>query len=55
MPINFTEEQFQNVLKRGFVIRQAIQASDTNDRVRIVVQDQSTGLAGAVWLPLRTN
>jgi VWFA-related protein len=54
-PINFTEEQFQNALKRGFVIRQTVRANGPNDRVRIVVQDQSTGLAGAVWLPLRTN
>ena len=54
IPLNFTEDQFQNVLKRGFVIRQTVQAG-SNDRLRIVVQDQSTGLAGAVWLPLQNR
>ena len=54
IPLNFTEEQFQNVLKRGFVIRQTVQTGPS-DRLRIVVQDQSTGLAGAVWLPLRSR
>jgi VWFA-related protein len=52
IPLNFTEEQFQNVLKRGFVIRQTVQAGPS-DRLRIVIQDQSTGLAGAVWVPLQ--
>jgi len=52
MPLNFTEEQFQNVLKHGFVIRQTVQARP-NDRLRIIVQEQSTGMAGAVWLNLR--
>jgi VWFA-related protein len=54
IPLNFTEEQFQNVLKRGFVIRQTVQAGPS-DRLRIVVQDQSTGQAGAVWLPLQKH
>jgi VWFA-related protein len=52
VPLSFTEEQFQNALKRGFVIRQTVEAGP-NDRLRIVVQDQSTGLAGALWLPLQ--
>jgi hypothetical protein len=52
MPLSFTEEQFQNVLKHGFVIHQTVQAG-ASDRLRIVVQDQSTGMAGAVWLQLR--
>jgi len=51
IPLSFTEEQFQNVLKHGFVIRQAVQAG-SNDRLRIIVQEQSTGMAGAVWLQL---
>ena len=53
VPLNFTEEQFQNVLKRGFVIRQTVQAR-TGDRLRIIIQDQSTGLTGALWVPLQT-
>jgi VWFA-related protein len=52
IPLSFTEEQFQNVVKHGFVIHQTVQTS-SNDRLRIVVQDQSTGLTGAVWVPLR--
>jgi hypothetical protein len=52
MALSFTEEQFQNVLKHGFVIHQTVQAG-ASDRLRIVVQDQSTGMAGAVWLQLR--
>jgi hypothetical protein len=54
MPLNFTEAQFLNVLRQGFVVRQSVQAG-ANDRLRIVVQDQTTGLAGAVWLPLRSR
>jgi len=53
VPLNFTEEQFQNVLKRGFVIRQTVQAR-TGDRLRIIIQDQSTGLTGALWVALQT-
>jgi VWFA-related protein len=52
MPLSFTETQFQNVLKHGFVIHQIIQAGPS-DRLRIIVQDQSTGMAGAVWLQLQ--
>jgi VWFA-related protein len=52
IPLDFSEQQFQNILKRGFVVRQAIQAA-ADDRLRIVVQDQATGLAGALWLPLQ--
>jgi VWFA-related protein len=51
IPLNFTEEQFQNALKRGFVIRQTIHA-EPNDQLRIVVQDEATGLTGALRLPL---
>ena len=39
VPLDFTDEQFQNVLKRGFVIRQTVQAKP-GDRLRIIVQDQ---------------
>jgi VWFA-related protein len=52
IPLNFTETQFQNVLKRGFIIRQTVEAGPS-DRLRIVLQDQSTGKTGAVWLPLQ--
>ena len=52
VPLNFSEEQFRNVLNRGFVIRQTV-AARPGDRLRIIVQDQSTGLAGSVWLPLQ--
>jgi VWFA-related protein len=54
IPLNFTEEQFQNVLKHGFVIHQTVQTS-SNDRLRIIVQDQSTGLTGAVWVQLKSR
>lgn len=54
IPLSFTEEQFQNVVKHGFVIRQTVQTS-SNDRLRIVVQDQSTGLTGAVWVQLKSR
>jgi hypothetical protein len=54
IPLSFTPEQFQNVMKHGFVIHQTVQAGP-KDRLRIIVQDQSTGKAGAVWLPLRSQ
>jgi VWFA-related protein len=52
IPLSFSDEQFQNVLKHGFVIHQTVQ-TNTTDRLRIVVQDQATGLAGAVWVQLK--
>jgi hypothetical protein len=54
IPLNFTEAQFLNVLRQGFVVRESVQAG-SNDRLRIVVQDQTTGLAGALWLPLKSR
>lgn len=54
IPLNFSEEQFQNVMKHGIIIHQTVQAGP-NDRLRIIVQDKSTGLVGAVWLPLRSR
>src|SRR5262245_35784911 len=53
VPLDFGEEQYRNILRRGFVIRQTVQAG-SSDRLRIVVQDQSTGMTGALWLPLQT-
>lgn len=51
IPISLTEEQFQKVQKEGLVFKQTIEAMP-GDRLRVIVQDESSGMAGALWLPL---
>jgi VWFA-related protein len=52
IPINLTDEQYRTVMKSGMVFQQTIEATP-GDRLRIIAQDETSGLTGAVWLPLR--
>jgi hypothetical protein len=45
------EDQFQTALVRGIPLTSTL-AGMPGERLRIVVQDQATGFAGALWLPL---
>ena len=48
--LNVSAEQYRTALQRGLLIEESFQ-SHAGDRLRVVVMDQATGLAGAVWLP----
>jgi len=54
IPISVPEDQFQVALARGIPLTSTI-AGNAGDRLRIVIQDQATGFAGALWLPLPAN
>jgi VWFA-related protein len=51
IPISIPDAQFQTALTQGIPLRSTI-AGKAGDRLRIVIQDQSTGFGGALWLPL---
>jgi len=49
--VSLSEAQYQDVRQHGLMIQRAIQGKP-GDRLKVVVQDQATGLSGSVWLPL---
>jgi len=51
IPFSLSEDQYQEVLKRGIPLTSTLPGLP-GDRLRVVVQDQTTGFAGALWLPL---
>ena len=51
LPLRLSEDQFRAALRSSLVIDQSVQ-SPGSDRLRIVVQDEATGHAGSLWLPL---
>lgn len=55
IPIRLANYQLKGALENGFVIQQPIDTSGVTGRMRVVVQDQSTGEAGSVWVPLGTK
>jgi hypothetical protein len=55
IPIKLNDEQFQAALKDGYAVRKTVVVTGDAtepDRVRLVVQDVSTGATGSVWIPL---
>jgi VWFA-related protein len=50
IPISLTDAQYNDVRRQGLLIQRTMKITP-GDRLRVVVQDQSTGLAGSVWLP----
>jgi VWFA-related protein len=52
LPLRLSEDQLEGDLENGFVIQQPIDTSGVTGRMRVVVQDQTTGEAGSVWVPL---
>jgi hypothetical protein len=54
IPLNLPEDQFRIALKSGLVLYESITAG-AQDRLRIVIQDHATGLAGSLWLPLEAR
>ena len=51
--INISENQYRQALKNGLIVDQTIPNAHAGDRLRMVVQDQATGLAGTLWLSLQ--
>jgi VWFA-related protein len=52
VPIKLTDEQYKAALTDGFEVRSSINIGAASGRVRAMVQDQKTGAAGSVWIPL---
>ena len=50
--IDLPEETFRAALLRGLILEETVTTDRPSDRVRIVLQDRSTGSAGSLWLPL---
>jgi VWFA-related protein len=50
IPISVPEDQFKDALAHGIPLTSTL-AGTPGERLRIVVQDQATGFAGALWLP----
>jgi VWFA-related protein len=51
--IDISEEQYRAALKTGFLFDESIPNVPPGSRLRIVVQDQVSGLAGSLWLPFQ--
>ena len=52
IPIDLPEDRFKTALLRGMTLEDTVTTDRPTDRVRIVLQDRATGLAGSLWLPL---
>jgi VWFA-related protein len=55
IPINLDEQSFRNALLRGMLLTETVTTDKASDRVRIVIQDQATGSAGSLWVPLNNG
>jgi VWFA-related protein len=53
IPIDLTEDRFKAVLARGLVMQETVTTDRPYDRLRLVLQDHATGLAGSLWVPLK--
>ena len=53
-PVNLTEEQYQNS-EAAFIIQKVIDTEGRAGMLRVAVQDQKTGRAGSVWVPVGTD
>jgi VWFA-related protein len=53
--IDLSEENFQAALLRGLILEETVSTDRPADRVRIVLQDRSTGFAGSLSLNLSRN
>ena len=50
--IDLSEESFRAALLRGLTLDETVTTDRQSDRVRVVLQDRATGLAGSLWVPL---
>ncbi len=54
-PIHLTEDQLKVALEQGIGVQKLIDTRGVTGRLRVAVQDQTTGSAGSVWVPLGTK
>lgn len=55
MPIRLDEKQMKTALRFGLTIEEPVESNAKNDRLRMAVQDSTTGAAGSLWIPLETR
>ena len=54
-PIDLTPKQVENFRETGLVVQRFLDTEGRSGTVRVVVQDQITGAAGSMWVPLVAN
>jgi len=52
MAISLTEDRLREALTHGFALTRGMSVGDQEGRMRIVIEDHSTGKVGSVWIPL---
>jgi len=55
LPVNLTEEGYQNALDTGFLFQKPISTDGQAGRLRVVVRDRATGAAGSMWISAGTE
>jgi hypothetical protein len=53
--VNLTEDRLREVLANGLALSRGIYAGDEEGRLRIVIEDRSTGKVGSVWIPIQRD
>ena len=51
-PIRLTNEQLQLARQTGFIVQKSLETGSETGRLRIDVQDMTTGAAGSIWVPV---
>ena len=54
-PINLSPEQLESFRETGLVVQRFLDTEGRSGSVRVVVQDQTTGAAGSMWVPVGTS
>ena len=52
LAVSLTEERLRDVLTTGLSMSRGIFVGNEEGRIRIVIEDRSTGKVGSVWIPL---
>lgn len=52
--LDFTDEQYQNLLKAGAIFERHVEIAPDSDDVRVIVQDSTSGVIGSVTVPMKT-
>lgn len=55
MPIDLTEERLRTALARGLVLEEVVTTDRPTERLRLVLQDRTTGSTGSLWITLGKN
>lgn len=52
IPIALSQQQYEQALQTGFLIRKTLATNGDTGRVRLVIRDRRTGAAGSLWVPV---